>query len=211
MAETDLVVPDAAEDAQIADGFSLSYYAGHQGRFGHEYLEFSVDQLPNADHAVIVYTNNSNYRKDDSIKKTFSVSNIVVDQIKSIIAESEIMKESDGQWPPKNRDGKQTLTIRIGRESRTLVVCILLPQSSHHNLTSQTTKLGSLADVKKSDDPDGLRIFYYFVQDIKALVFSLISLHFKVSCFSLSSVEYVLTVSRSNLSTSRIKTGYSSV
>jgi hypothetical protein len=35
--------------------------------------------------------------------------------------------------------------------------------------------------VTESADPEGLRVFYYLVQDLKALVFSLISLHFKVS------------------------------
>lgn len=36
-------------------------------------------------------------------------------------------------------------------------------------------------DVTESQDPEGLRVFYYLVQDLKALVFSLISLHFKAS------------------------------
>lgn len=44
----------------------------------------------------------------------------------------------------------------------------------------QTAKIGSLVDVNESADPEGLRVFYYLVQDLKALVFSLISLHFKV-------------------------------
>lgn len=49
----------------------------------------------------------------------------------------------------------------------------------------QTAKIGSLVDVTESADPEGLRVFYYLVQDLKALVFSLISLHFKVCvvCF----------------------------
>lgn len=34
--------------------------------------------------------------------------------------------------------------------------------------------------MNESEDPEGLRVFYYLVQDLKALVFSLISLHFKV-------------------------------
>lgn len=46
---------------------------------------------------------------------------------------------------------------------------------------SQTAKIGSLVDVTESADPEGLRVFYYLVQDLKALVFSLISLHFKVT------------------------------
>jgi protein mago nashi len=45
----------------------------------------------------------------------------------------------------------------------------------------KTAKIGSLVDVTESADPEGLRVFYYLVQDLKALVFSLISLHFKVS------------------------------
>lgn len=44
----------------------------------------------------------------------------------------------------------------------------------------QTAKIGSLVDVNDSEDPEGLRVFYYLVQDLKSLVFSLISLHFKV-------------------------------
>lgn len=48
----------------------------------------------------------------------------------------------------------------------------------------QTAKIGSLVDVTESADPDGLRVFYYLVQDLKALVFSLISLHFKVRLLS---------------------------
>ena len=47
-------------------------------------------------------------------------------------------------------------------------------------LSPQTAKIGSLVDVTESADPEGLRVFYYLVQDLKALVFSLISLHFKV-------------------------------
>lgn len=35
--------------------------------------------------------------------------------------------------------------------------------------------------MQKSQDPEGLKVFYYFVQDLKCLVFSLITSHFKVS------------------------------
>jgi len=36
-------------------------------------------------------------------------------------------------------------------------------------------------DVHESEDREGLRVFYYLAQDLRALVFSLISLHFKVN------------------------------
>lgn len=61
-----------------------------------------------------------------------------------------------------------------------------MPRFVVHRMTSnlditQTAKIGSLVDVTESADPEGLRVFYYLVQDLKALTFSLISLHFKVA------------------------------
>lgn len=44
----------------------------------------------------------------------------------------------------------------------------------------QTSKIGSMADVQRSKDQDGLRVFYYLVQDLKCFIFSLIGLHFRV-------------------------------
>jgi len=40
--------------------------------------------------------------------------------------------------------------------------------------------MSTMLDVQESKDPEGLRVFYYIVQDIKCLVFSLINLHFKI-------------------------------
>jgi len=56
-------------------------------------------------------------------------------------------------------------------------------------ILQQTAKIGSLVDVTESEDPEGLRVFYYLVQDLKALVFSLISLHFKVCICTRSSMH----------------------
>lgn len=46
-------------------------------------------------------------------------------------------------------------------------------------------------EVQESNDPDGLRIFYYLVQDLKAFVFSLISLHFKVKYLKVFCDSYI--------------------
>ena len=43
-----------------------------------------------------------------------------------------------------------------------------------------TSKFGSFSDVTKSKDPEGLKVFYYLLQDLKCFVLSLISLHFRV-------------------------------
>lgn len=51
-------------------------------------------------------------------------------------------------------------------------------------------------DVTDSADPEGLRVFYYLVQDLKALVFSLISLHFKVRQILSTALDGRLTTIR---------------
>lgn len=40
----------------------------------------------------------------------------MVDEIKRIVKESEIMKEDDSKWPTKNKDGRQELEIRVGND-----------------------------------------------------------------------------------------------
>ncbi|EGO59393.1 hypothetical protein NEUTE1DRAFT_38114 [Neurospora tetrasperma FGSC 2508] len=147
--------------------FYLRYYrlsSGHSGRFGHEFLEFDFRVLGDGRSATARYANNSNYRNDSLIRKEMCVSSLVIDEIKRIIKDSEIMKEDDEKWPTKNKDGKQELEIRLGND----------------HISFETAKIGSINDVTDSADPEGLRVFYYLVQDLKALVFSLIALHFKI-------------------------------
>lgn len=116
------------------------------------------------------------------------VSSLVIDEIKHIVKSSEIMKEDDAKWPQKNKDGRQELEIHMGNDHISFEVrlrttttetglCIINP-------TPQTAKIGALIDVNESADPEGLRVFYYLVQDLKALVFSLTSLHFKIKPIS---------------------------
>jgi len=94
------------------------------------------------------------------------------------------MKEDDSKWPQKNKDGRQELEIRLGNEHISFEVSPHYVSAASmrfaHRVRIQTAKIGSLVDVTESADPEGLRVFYYLVQDLKALVFSLISLHFKV-------------------------------
>ncbi|KAG2202521.1 hypothetical protein INT46_005078 [Mucor plumbeus] len=139
--------------------FYVRYYSGHRGRYGHEFLEFEFRS-----DGLCRYANNSNYRNDSLIKKEMYVSSAVIDELKRIIEDSEVMKEDDSQWPTKNVVGSQEIEVRLGNE----------------HISFETSKLSSLVEVQDSKDPDGLRAFYYLVQDLKAFVFSLISLHFKV-------------------------------
>ena len=90
-------------------------------------------------------------------------------------------REDDSKWPEKNRDGRQELEIRMGNDHISFEVFPSPDRVWPLLSLVQTAKIGSLVDVTESADPEGLRVFYYLVQDLKALVFSLISLHFKVN------------------------------
>ena len=50
----------------------------------------------------------------------------------------------------------------------------------NEHISFTCSKIASLSEVSGTDDPDGLRGFYFLVQDLKVLVFSLISMHFKI-------------------------------
>jgi protein mago nashi len=110
------------------------------------------------------YANNSNYKNDTMIRKEVYVSEGVLAEVKRIVEESEITKEDDKHWAEPNRDGRQEFEVVLGNQ----------------HISFATAKIGSLLDVQDSPDPEGLRIFYYLVQDLKCLAFSLIGLHFRI-------------------------------
>merc|ERR1712080_42631 len=139
--------------------FYIRYYVGHKGKFGHEFLEFEF--RPDG---KLRYANNSNYKNDTVIRKEAYVSPQVLLELKRVVDDAEIMKENDALWPAPDRVGRQELEILIGDE----------------HISFTTSKIGSLLDINASKDPDGLRAFYYLVQDLKCMVFSLIGLHFKI-------------------------------
>jgi protein mago nashi len=143
--------------------FYLRYYVGHKGKFGHEFLEFEI--RPDG---LLRYANNSNYRNDTLIRKQVHLSPLVLSQIEAIVRDAGQL--DDSSWPLPNRDGRQELEIVIDRIHVRVV----------------TAKLGSMADLRGGRDDEamtineGLRAFYYLVQDLKSLVFALISSHFKI-------------------------------
>ena len=99
------------------------------------------------------------------IRKEVFVSPAVVEEIRRIIQESEITKADDAKWkePDENTSGRQELEIKIGNE----------------HIAFTCAEIKSLKDVEESDDPEGLKTFYYLTQDLKCLMFSLMSIHFK--------------------------------
>lgn len=53
------------------------------------------------------YANNSNYKNDTMIRKEAYVHKAVLEELKLIIEDSEIMKEDDTLWPNPDRVGRQ--------------------------------------------------------------------------------------------------------
>ncbi|GAM20766.1 hypothetical protein SAMD00019534_039410 [Acytostelium subglobosum LB1] len=145
--------------APAKDDFYLRYYIGHKGKFGHEFLEFELRSGNK-----LRYANNSKYKSETIIRKEVSVSDSVTGVIKKIVKDSGIMMEEDTNWPEPDVVGKQELEVVYNDE----------------HISFTTTKIGSLLEVEKSKDPEGLKVFFYLIQDLKCLVFSLIGLHFKI-------------------------------
>jgi protein mago nashi len=145
------------------DEFYLRYFVGHKSQFGNEFLELELQPS-----GKLRYANNSNYKHDRMIRREVFLSPAVVDEIRRIILTSEITKVDDKNWPePDESSRRQELEIKIGNQHIAFLAC----------------EIGSLADIQRSPDPEGLKTFYYLVQDIKAMVLSLIHLHFTKNPF----------------------------
>ena len=87
------------------------------------------------------------YPSSKTITKWKNYRNIL--ELKRIIEDSEILKEDDNLWPRPDRVGRQELEVVLGED----------------HISFTTSKIGSLIDVNQCKDPEGLRTFYYLVQD----------------------------------------------
>ncbi|KAJ2136359.1 hypothetical protein IW136_003933 [Coemansia sp. RSA 678] len=141
------------------DDFQIYFYTGHKGRYGHEFFRFEIDK-----YGTLKYANNSNYRRDSIIQKTLRLSPTLINEIQRIIEDSEIMHEDSSKWPHQDENGRLQLEIEMNGQS----------------INIETAKISSLADTLSTEDPEGLRVLYYLIQDFKCLILSIISLHFKI-------------------------------
>merc|ERR1712060_510532 len=89
--------------------FYMRYYVGHEGRFGHEFLEFELRS-----DGTLRYANNSNYKSDTLIRKEVKCSKAVLAEFQRVIEDSEILKEDDANWPEPDRIGRQELEVVCG-------------------------------------------------------------------------------------------------
>lgn len=142
--------------------FYVRYYVGHKGKFGHEFLEFEF----RGSDGRLRYANNSSYKSagSDIIRKEATVSRAVLGELARIVRASEILREDDAGWPEPDRVGRQELEVVLDGE----------------HISFTCAKLGALADVANAKDPEGLRVFWFLVQDLKCFAMTLVSLHFKI-------------------------------
>lgn len=105
----------------------MRYYVGHKGKFGHEFLEFEF-----RGDGRLRYSNNSQYKAENLIRKEVYVNDIILDELKRIIADSNIFKEDDKKWPEPNRVGRQELEIIMDGKHKPF----------------QTSKFGSYGEVQ---------------------------------------------------------------
>ena len=112
------------------------------------------------------YANYSNYKyAPPLIQKEVYVSPAVVEEIRRIVEDSQLTSVDDSLWVEADwKSRRQELKIKIGND----------------HLAFTHAEIGSLLDVYKSANPEGLRHFYYIARDLKRLVLSLICLHFEV-------------------------------
>ena len=117
----------------MSNDFYLRYYVGHKGKFGHEFLEFefrpdgklryichSLDNILTCIDCIsfLRYANNSNYKNDTMIRKEAFVHAAVMDELKRVIEDSEIMAEDDALWPQPDRVGRQVNIISQSESSK---------------------------------------------------------------------------------------------
>lgn len=108
---------EQSNNAALEVDFYLRYYVGHQGKFGHEFLEFEFTR-----DGRLRYSNNSQYKAENLIRKEGKfryflfwneilfvlvyVNQIVLDELIKIIKDSTILKEEDRKWPEPNKIGR---------------------------------------------------------------------------------------------------------
>lgn len=94
------------------------------------------------------------------------LSKLVLDQLKSIIREGNVGTLDDTKWPAP---GATTQELEIVFDKK--------------HVWLQCPKLSSRRDCESSEDAEGMLRFFYLVEEVKALILSLINIHFKVNPF----------------------------
>lgn len=163
--------------------FTLPYFwfsMGHRGRFGHEFMEFEINNQ-----GWLKYSNGSHYRKSDAIRKEVQLSSLVLDQIKEMVEKTGILSltaEEEGKWPAVDMGRTQkseqpphdTKDNIQGRQELEIVL-------NGKNLYLRTPKFKYVHDLEGLEEEKNLKTYFHLCQQLKGFILSLINVHFKVS------------------------------
>jgi protein mago nashi len=173
------------------EDFYLRFHVGqkkdHHNRPRHaaeEALEFEL--LPDG---KLRYSNctattaHQNYH--DSIEREFYVSQSIVEEIKRMVREAAIVNFDDSHWPPPfcNGGGIQEIEIKIDQHHVSFATTEIIGAATTTNSSTSSGDTQKLSPKNQSDD-GGLAAFYRFGYDLRSLIMTLISCHFKQRPFA---------------------------
>ncbi|CAM9775455.1 unnamed protein product, partial [Chrysoparadoxa australica] len=85
-----------------------------RGKYGHEFLE--VELNPDG---RLRYANSSHYKGErEIIRKEAVISSSVLQELRRVVEDSEIMAEDDSNWPEPDNLGRQELEVKVGQVER---------------------------------------------------------------------------------------------
>ena len=89
-----------------------------------------------------------------------------MEQVRLMVLQSKVLECDDREWPAPDVVGRQELEVRTGGVHVRFVLA----------------KIGSMSEMEgRGEAGEGMKALYFLVQDLRAIVFSLIALHFKVT------------------------------
>ncbi|EKE42506.1 mago nashi protein [Entamoeba nuttalli P19] len=142
--------------------FYLRYYNGNHNQYGKEYIKFEI-----FDNGELKYCNQSRYRNETEIIKKLHLTRVVMKEIQDIISQSHILIQTDAHWPNNINGSRQELEIEM----------------NDNHIFFVTSKFGTLNEIRQSKDPQGLLIFYNFINDLICLLTTLTKSHSNIHSY----------------------------
>jgi hypothetical protein len=121
----------------------VRYYAGHRGRYGHEFIEFEF----NSD-GVLRYANGSG--RDSMLRREVRVGSAVLAEVEAMVISSGILRYDDSKWPEPNESGRQELEIILRREHVSFEVSLALMPSPRVSRTFVRSRKGAVCQAGRA-------------------------------------------------------------
>ena len=136
--------------------FFLRYFVGHRGKYGHEFIEYSVDNS-----GALRYINGTNYKKDGQLSCSAICDKSIVECVVDQVRKSNLLECDDTNWPYPDKGGRQELEIVIDNKHYSFVTC----------------KLNSSEEIQFRGYQHDIEQFYKLVLEIRSFFTNLIQIH----------------------------------